>query len=286
METDSESSCTYKDYITAYASTNDSKLWHVQYVVSTTLNLGLGAKKVPVTLCDEPMPEDLKEVASIGPQELEEMTMEPLFSVPLEYQLMLESTISYKKDSIVVSASSYGIKCLIFSLSGCIMCVKSEGDMEKASICVPQRFFKKIAIDCGQLGVECELRNSRPRPLYSHVDLSLCPEALRNSMMESQRYIMSTTRPRTVMRSVTPVFADGFRFYYPIDLMMLLMLAPSVKTKSIDESGNIVVHKSKRCMQVVPLSIREPIKRSIKKPVEDGNDVASQTSPTSETSPT
>jgi hypothetical protein len=269
MEDDSESSCTYKDYVTAYSSTRDSELWHTQYAVNTEANSSLGVERVPIMLRDEPVPDDVSYIPHIGPSEAEEMTMEPLFSVPNVHQSMVESIIPYKKGSLLVSASTFGLKCLVFSLSGCIMCTQETDNTGKVALYIPYRFFKKIVTDCGIQGVECNSQSSRLRSLYHQIQPTDIPEAVKSALVASQQSIISSGTARHVTQSLTPVSNDGLKYYYPVDIVLFIVLEPQKKKKMEDESGNIVVHRSKREVKVVPLSVTGPLGH--------GNDVASRT---------
>ena len=269
MDIDSESSCTYKDYITAYSSTRDSELWTTNYAIGTELNMNVGVSKVPVILSDDALGSEVCDIPAIGPPQMEEMMMEPLFSVPDDYRSLVESVTQYKKGSIPVSLSNYGLKCLVFSVHGCIMCVKSPDDMSTIGLYIPYRFFKKVASDCEAQGVECESRESYRRQLYHTVDIRNSLEPLGSILRHKQVQILSNANLRPVTESLTPVYQDGFSFYYPVDATLLIMLDPSKRTKKHDESGNLIVYRSKRHIKMVPLCIGHSTSH--------GNDVASRT---------
>jgi hypothetical protein len=266
---DSESSCTYKDYVTAYCSTRDSELWNTIHVVGTEINYNLDIDRVPIMLSDETSPEDIHEVPLIGPQQMEEMMIEPLFSVPLAHKSIVESLIPYKNGSLLVSISTYGLKYLMFSLYGCIMCTNTTDSTLGAGIYIPRRFLDKVTTDCADHGVSCEPYNSG---LYHSIDLGDLPEVAKAPFENSQERIISNTNARKVTTSLTPVFGDGFKFYYPVDLTIFIVLDPRrSRVRTYDEAGNLIVRRTKRHIKIVPLCIRQPIKH--------GNDVAFRTSP-------
>jgi hypothetical protein len=271
MDIDSESSCTYKDYMIAYSSTRDSELWHTQYAIGTEVNLNLGIERMPIMLCDETPSEDITEIPFIGTAQMEEILMEPLLSVPVEQLSIIQSIVSMRKGSLLVSASTYGLKHLVFSIPGCMLCTKTLENPTEISIYVPRRFLRKIVSDCSAQGVECESSTNDTLSLYHHIPLTQSPEVSKDSIRNSQIRILSNGNYRPVTRSVTPVFADGFKFYYPVSMTVLIVLNSQKHIKMEDESGNIVVHRMKRQIKVVPLCISEPIGH--------GNDVALRTSP-------
>lgn len=271
MDIDSESSCTYKDYITAYSSTRDSELWTIRHTVESELNSNLNVEKLPIMLCDDTLSEQVYSVPTIGPLHMEEMMVEPLFSVPYEYRDFIGGIVQNPRGSIPVSISSYGIKCLIFSLYGCITCIRNSDETDDIGLYIPHRFFKKIVADCESRGVECESSGPHSRQLYHRISLSDSPQSLQTILKQRQVELISTLRLRPVTELLTPSFADGFKLYRPVDVTILIMLDPGKRIKREDESGNFVVHRAKRHVRIVPLSIQEPIGH--------GNDVASRTSP-------
>jgi hypothetical protein len=271
MEIDSESSCTYKDYITAYGSTRDSELWHTRYTIGTEVNLNLNVDRMPIMLCDETPTEDTNEIPFITAAQMEEILMEPLLSVPEEQLSVIQSLVSIRKGSLLVSASTYGSKHLVFSIPGCMLCTGGSDHPDEVSIYVPERFFRKIVIDCSAQGIECESSVDSTLSLYHRVSLMESPEVSRVPIRDSQMRILSKGNSRRVTRSVTPVFNDGFEFYYPVSMTLLVVLDSQRHIRMEDESGNTVVHRSKRQIKVVPLCISEPTGH--------GNDVALKTSP-------
>lgn len=246
---DSETSCTYEEFVSDYKSTSDSEMWSVHYIKDHDINFIFNADKVPVSLRDDTMEVETRsstEIPTIGQIQMEEMLAEVIFSMPETCVSELQMIARQQKDSLFVSMSTYGFKYLAFKLPGCLLC---ESESQRA-LYVPQRLFKKVVLDCRIRGIECEITGSRYNDIYHRVFISSRFEKICES-------ICMSSYAKTVSAALTPIYRDGFNRYYPVKCTMYMVLNPNRRVESPTGSGDTILLRDKRQIQISILNIEK-----------------------------
>ncbi len=245
---DSNSSCTYKDLVSDYADTMDHDLWDVVHIDKSTESRNYMRDRMPVALVDTTyeVPSFIP-IPILGPNDLEEMLMEPLLTLSEDCVNPLDLVFMSNADPILVAASTYGIKYLAYTLTGCLLC-HGEG---KSDIYIPQRFMRKIVYDCRSKNVMVNFSHSKQRYVYHRITI---PHELKDVC----RSITSTAMKQYVTEVITPAYNHGHKYYHPVNVSVMVYLVPNRRIESPGGSGDVVVIKDKRTIDVVPLAVYEP----------------------------
>lgn len=241
---DSDSSCTYKDLVSDYRSTKDSELWSLQEMSDSETSRIFNVSSIPFLLKDDTTEDHYSKILTIDNIHMEEMMVEPLLWIPESCATQLHYITRSRRDSLFASMSTYGVKHLAFIIPGCLLC----RDNFRTRLYIPQRFLKKVVYDCRSKGVDCDFKGSHLKDLYHSVDVDpklqlVCESVCRHSL------------PRSVKSALTPIHSDGFNEYYPVQVVVYIILNPDRKLGSSSSSEDTVVFKHKRQIQVFPLNI-------------------------------
>lgn len=230
-----------------YKSTSDSTMWSIHYITDHAINYTFMTDKVPIFLKDKTTEDEVKsEVPVIDQVLMEEMLAEVVFSIPEVCLSQLQMVARQQKDSLFVSMSTYGLKHLAFTLPGCLLC---ESELEKA-LYIPQRLFKKVVSDCRMRGIDCEINGSRYNDIYHRVYMS----SIFKKLCES---ICLSSKAKTVNTALTPIYRDGFIKYYPVKCTMYIVLNPNRRIDSPTGSGDTILLRDKRQIQVSIIDIEK-----------------------------
>lgn len=133
-----------------YKSTSDSEHWRVKYIEDVKLNQ-IFIVQVPVALLDstsldQTSPEDNSDyvVPCLETNKLKGLVMEPLLYIPEKAIKTIASMSGASSDFILVTASVYSIKSLIYSTPNCIL----FEDYSEIGILVPRRILIAASKDC------------------------------------------------------------------------------------------------------------------------------------------
>lgn len=240
---ESESSCTYKEIMEDYGSTYDSTLWLESTVPGASICHDLHDMTVPVAIV-----QDLKDVSDTGVQlldsySLEEMMMEPILtSYPYCTEYISRISGSHRSP-ILVCASSYGIKNVIFTIGNCLLCKKKD----EIGIYLPRRFMKKVVKDCREMGVSCKLERGGRNDIYYRAYVS-------PNVTQVCKNVAEVSSFRKISSITTPVYEEGFRRQLTVTVTLSLYLYPNRRIIDGGEGG-IITSRDDRYVTPVVLSI-------------------------------
>lgn len=263
------STYTYRDYAMEYSNTEDMRSWQPVYldpILSTSIfGFANGVASLTEREMRNPLTDDDSTSSSsldsprtpsfpqLTMEVMEECLMEPLVFMNNEYMtpsmvdefMPTVNAITKGDDSVVlVSACTYGVKNIIFNVSGCVLCV----DGNKISLYVPSTLLRKTRDDLIDQSFTCKINNFNDSNVFHKVTL---PESLVPKCMDV--YERSRLRPST--RSHTPLMKDGFNKYCNVSLVISICLSPSRTTDSSSFDGTLIVQHGKRLIDVTVLDI-------------------------------
>lgn len=250
----SNSSCTYKELIDDHVGLKEPSRWDTIIVKNSLISKYFNVDSIIVSLVerssmDESSMEEssyieIKSIPKLMDSQIDEMVVEPLLWVSSKF-LNAMKFVTQDYDVIFMSMSSYGIKHVIFSMEGCLLCADDNNDM---SLYVPQIFMKKVVSDCGNKDIECDFKGSESRNIYHNVTIPVHLEDVCNE-------IMNKIEPREVYSMLTPIYSKGYRRYYNVDLTFAMYLAPNRRLESPGGMQKVMLIRDPRTVKIMPLMI-------------------------------
>lgn len=241
----SDSSCTYKDLISEYGRTKDKSMWTPVSVKDSDVCSLYEVDEIPVCLVDKEAVEPVKEIPVLNSEAMEEMVMEPiLFDNPDISKIF--SYWGYEGQStIVMSASTYGIKNIIFGLEDCLLCT---GD-GISCIAVSNRLVRKVVRDCREKEIDCTFGRGKPAHVYRVVPLP-------DSLLRQSENVRGVSKEILIKPMVTPLFEQKYTKSYKAIVVVAMCLVPGEYSFSMNSLGEVIENKGQREIQVIPVAIR------------------------------
>nr|POE67341.1 hypothetical protein CFP56_77010 [Quercus suber] len=231
-------------------STQDSEMWSPVY-----LNPGLSEKllslsKAIVCIEDNSLENrDTKTVYGQIPEMtiemMEECLMEPLPYLKEEYSDTVSNITHNDPSAILVSASNYGEKNLIFEISGCILSCHKDS----MSLYIPFAFVTKTKDDLHFQGYSSKIRNGVSSDIFYRVELP-------HKLIAKCQLIYYHSRPKVTTPSHTPLYVDGMSTYCNVSLVVSIVLLASRVSSASRTGGTITVEHGAREIHIVVLDIK------------------------------
>lgn len=234
------STYTYRDYATEYSNTEDLKSWQPVYLDSKlserTLGLANGVASLTEDLDRNPLKDDCGDSAisvssprvdkfpEMTMEMVEECLMEPLvfisdgcapLSITNEFMPTLHAITQGNDSTVLISASTYGIKHIMFKITGCVLCINGDN----VSVYIPSTLLRKTRDDLSAQSYSCKIKNFVEQNVFHKVSL---PEYLVAKCMQ----LYETLQLKRTTRSHTPLLKDGYNRYCNIDLIVAISLIP------------------------------------------------------------
>lgn len=264
------STYTYRDYATEYSATEDLKSWQPVYLDSQLSERTLGLKNGVASLTEDfdrnPLEDDCGDSAisvsspridkfpEMTMEMVEECLMEPLvfisdgcapLSITNEFMPTLHAITQGNDSTVLVSASTYGTKHIMFKITGCVLCVNSDD----VSVYIPSTLLRKTRDDLYAQSYSCKIKNFVEQNVFHRVTVPkyLIPKCLQ---LHESLQLKRTTR------SHTPLLKDGFNRYGNIDLIVSISLVPSRTSDTSSFDGTTIVQHGKRLIDVIVIDIQ------------------------------
>lgn len=263
------STYTYHDYAVEYSSTEDLKSWQPVYLDEILSQYTLGIHNGVAALIEDTHRDPLSDdgtgsdttISSPRTPSFPQMTMdlmenclmEPLIFMNEEY-MPPEISVDYMptinaikngNDSVVlVSASTYGVKNLMFKVSGCILC------LDKSDVCVyiPSSLLKKTRDDLIAQNFSCTIKAFKEHNVFYKTKI---PSRLIAKSID----IYNSSQLKNTTRSHTPLLIDGFHKYCNINLIVSMSLTPSRSIESLGFDNTPIVQHGRRIIDPIILGI-------------------------------
>jgi hypothetical protein len=263
------STYTYRDYATEYSNTEDLKSWQPVYLDTNLSQRTLGFKNGVASLIEDfernPLTDDCGDSAisvstprvdkfpEMTMEMVEECLMEPLvfisdgcapLSITSDFMPTLHAITQGSDSTVLVSASTYGTKHIMFKITGCVLCVNGSD----VSLYIPSTLLRKTRDDLSAQSYSCKIKNFVEQNVFHKVTL---PKYLLARCMQ----LHETLPLKRTTRSHTPLLADGFNRYCNIDLIVSISLVPSRTIESSSFDGTAIVQHGKRLIDVIVIDI-------------------------------
>lgn len=263
------STYTYRDYAMEYSHTEDIKSWMPVYLNSSLSLKILGFEDGIAALTENPnrnpLEDDHSECDSVisSPRSpsfpemtmdmVEECLMEPLVIIDDEcaphfvtngFIPTVKAITNGDDSTVLVSASTYGIKNIMFKITGCVLCV-NETDI---SLYMPLNLLRKTRDDLHAQSYSCKINNSTEQDVFHRVKVPA-------RLTETCKSVYDQSTPKRTTRSHTPLLKDGFSRYCNVDLIISICLTPSRTTDASSFDGTMIVQHGKRLIDAVVLDI-------------------------------
>lgn len=263
------STYTYRDYATEYSNTEDLKSWRPLYLDSQLSKRTLGIENGVASLVENPdrnpLEDDLVDsmISPTTPRVMgfpemtmemsEECLMEPLvfisdgcvrLSITNEFMPTLHAITQGSDSTVLVAASTYGKKDIMFKIEGCVLCVEGT----ETSVYIPSTLLRKTRDDLIAQSYSCKIKNFVEQNVFHRVTIpdSLLPRCL---------VVYECSQLKRTTRSHTPLLAHGFNRYCNIDLVVSISLVPSRKSESSSFDGTAIIQHGKRVIDVIVIDI-------------------------------
>ena len=263
------STYTYRDYATEYAKTEDMKSWQPVCLNQSLSQDVLGIEDGVASLVERTdrnpfedndngseSPIDSSRVSAfpeLTMELMEECLMEPLIFINdhhmpphmiNEFMPTVNVITGGIESTVLVSASTYGIKNLIFKTTGCVLCMNES----TTSLYVPSRLLRKTRDDLIAQSFSCKISRFNEYNVFHKVNVP-------SKLVSRCTHIYNQSRLRVTTRSHTPLLADGFNKYCNVDLIISISLMASRTMDSSSFDGTVIVQHDKRLIDVVVLDI-------------------------------
>lgn len=241
---------TYKDYKRECGAIEDRNLWIPVYLSPHISKQILGIDDGVVSLVDDgynidSSPTYKDSVEELSMDMLEECLMEPFLYTMPQCENTIDALTKSNTSRIVISASTYGEKNLVFETHGCIMCLNENGP----SLYIPSMILKKTTSDLKCQGFTSKIHESIGTSVYSRV---IVPDHLKEKCI----LIYSMSRLRNTTPSHTPFYSDGFIKYSSVSLIISIVLNPPEITQLSSGNGEVHIQHDKREISVDVHDIR------------------------------
>jgi hypothetical protein len=263
------STYTYRDYAVEYSNTEDLKSWQPLYLNRDLSQRTLGFDDAIVSLVENAVRNPLEDDCPDSPisvsapraerfpemtmEMVEECLMEPLVFIsdgcePLyitsEFMPTLHAITRGSDSTVLVSASTYGIKHIMFKITGCVLCVNADN----TSLYIPSTLLRKTRDDLLAQSYSCKIKNFVERNVFHKVSV---PKSLVRKCME----VYSKSQLRRTTRSHTPLLEDGFDKYCNISLIVSVALVPSRTKDTSSFDGTTIIQHGKRLIDAIVVDI-------------------------------
>jgi hypothetical protein len=261
------STYTYRDYATEYSNTEDLKSWQPVYLDTNlsqrTLGFGNGVASLVEDIDRNPLEDNDSAISVSSPrvnkfpemtmEMVEECLMEPLVFIsdgceplPLtsEFIPTLHAITQGSDSTVLVSASTYGMKHIMFKITGCVLCINGDD----ISIYIPSTLLRKTRDDLLAQSYSCKIKNFVEQNVFHRVSLP------KNLLVKSMEVYERSPLKRTT-RSHTPLLRDGFNRYCNIDLIVSISLVPSRTSDTSSFDGTTIIQHGKRLIDVIVIDI-------------------------------
>lgn len=254
-----------------YSHTEDSKSWQPVYLERSLSEKILGMDNIASSLVEDtsrnPLNDD-ENASDTTPESpratsfpamtmelMEECLMEPLVHINDNYipESMrhnfiptLHAITNGDESIVLVSASSYGLKHLMFTITGCVLCASDDGT--PFSVYVPSTLLRKTRDDLTQQSFQCKIASFDEHAVFHRVVL---PPRLVPKCFD----VYGGSVKKTTTRSHTPLLRDGFNRYCNANLMVSIALTPSRTTEPSSFDGSIIVQHGRRIISIIVLDI-------------------------------
>lgn len=228
----------------------DRNLWVPVYLLPHLSMEMLNISNGVVSLIDdgynpESCPSYRESVEELSMDIFEECLMEPFLYTMPECENTINIITKSNNARIVISASTYGEKNLIFEAHGCIMCMDESGP----SLYIPSMILKKTASDLKCQGFTSKVQESTGRNVYSKVDTP-------SHLIQKCTTIYSVSLLRNTTPNHTPLYSDGFAKYCSVSLTISIVLNPPHTTQLSSGNGEVHIQHDKREISVNVHDIR------------------------------
>ena len=265
----SGSTYTYRDYAMEYSSTEDMKSWQLIYLDSSLSLATLDMIDAVVTLSEDPDRDPFEEdIITRSPSRdspkresfpemtmdmMEECLMEPLVFMNNEYMPRYMSlgcmpTINWLTNNdnsiVLVSASTYGKKHLMFKITGSVLCL----DNTAPHLYIPSALLRKTRQDLNAQSFPCKIRGFKEHDVFQRVSVP-------SRIVDKCTKIYKTLQRRSTTQSHTPLLLDGFEKYCNVNLIVSILLSPSRTMDSSTFDGTAIIQHGKRVIETVVVDI-------------------------------